>query len=295
MRRAAVIALIAACGQDARSPTEAADQGSAPAAVGNNHPHAAPNEVLIAATEFDMGPVDPITDPQVTVMRQHAQLGAFYIDRDPATNAEYRACMDAGACPPDCKAKHVCTGAMYDEIEAADADAATYPVATATWDGARAYCLWAGKRLPTEDEWERAARGASLSNARERTLAQASNEVDRPSRWSKAWLPRVGVHTADATDEGVRYMLTGVPELVARAGGGMFAAQSPVVRGNLSWGGRVSTTFTRLGFNYPYPAWARDEGAYGGFRCARSDDPNSPSPKFFSDRQRLLGGREAAR
>lgn len=294
MRRAAVIVVIAACGQDARIPSEGADQAAVPIFVGTSRPHAAANEAFISSSEFDMGPTEAINDPQVILMRQHARLSAFYIDRDPVTNGQYRACVDAGACPPDCKTKHVCTGAMYDEIDAADKDAASYPLATATWDGARAYCSWAGKRLPTEEEWERAARGASLSTARELTLVQTSNDGDRPARWSKAWLPRVGLPTADATDEGVRNMLTGVPELVSRADS-TFRAQVPVVRGNLSWGGRVSTTFTRLGMSYPYPAWARDEGTYGGFRCARSEDPNGISPTFFSERQHLLGGREVVR
>lgn len=117
MQRAAVIVVIAACGQDARAPSEATDHAPPTIRIGSSAPHAAPNEAFIASSEFETGPADPIADAQIIARRQHARLGAFYIDRDPVTNAEYLACIDAGACPPDCKAKHLCTGAMYDEIE----------------------------------------------------------------------------------------------------------------------------------------------------------------------------------
>ena len=108
MRRAAVIVVLAACGQDARIASQAADSAAAPAAVGSNHPQATPNEVMIASSEFDMGPIGPMPDPQVIVIRQHAQLRGFYIDRDPVTNAAYRGCVDAGACPPDCFCPRAC-------------------------------------------------------------------------------------------------------------------------------------------------------------------------------------------
>jgi formylglycine-generating enzyme required for sulfatase activity len=75
-------------------------------------------------------------------------LDAFYIDRTEVTNAQYRACVEAGACsqPHD-------TG-WYN-----DPNRAEHPVVYVDWNQANAYCRWAGKRLPTEAEWEKAARG----------------------------------------------------------------------------------------------------------------------------------------
>lgn len=76
-------------------------------------------------------------------------LEAFEIDRHEATQAEYKACVDAGACPE----VGVCAGTF-------DPDArADHPAICLSFEMAEAYCTWAGKQLPTEAQWEKAARG----------------------------------------------------------------------------------------------------------------------------------------
>ncbi|MFO0591975.1 MAG: SUMF1/EgtB/PvdO family nonheme iron enzyme [Polyangiaceae bacterium] len=79
--------------------------------------------------------------PQHTV-----EVSTFYIDRYEVTNKQYVACEDAGVCP-----KRIMPDKMFLHDD--------QPAVPVTWFGARAYCNWAGKRLPTEAEWEKAARG----------------------------------------------------------------------------------------------------------------------------------------
>lgn len=82
--------------------------------------------------------------PQQTIF-----IDAFNIDIYPVTNAQYKEFVDAtGHAPP----RHWENG-TYPE------GTADHPVTWVTWYDAQAYAEWAGKRLPTEFEWEKAARG----------------------------------------------------------------------------------------------------------------------------------------
>jgi formylglycine-generating enzyme required for sulfatase activity len=101
--------------------------------------------ILIPAGPFLMGSDEygPETPPHKVT------LDAFYIDKYPVTNAEYKRFVDAtGHKLPQHWQDHQCPEGRAD-----------HPVYMLNWYDAQAYAAWAGKRLATEAEWEKAARG----------------------------------------------------------------------------------------------------------------------------------------
>jgi formylglycine-generating enzyme required for sulfatase activity len=109
-------------------------------------------QVYVPAGEFKMGSALGYNEekPVHTVY-----LDAYWIDQTEVTNAMYAQCVRAGTCTLPAHVGLEPPASYYD-----DPLYANYPVIYVNWYQASAYCAWARRRLPTEAEWERAARGA---------------------------------------------------------------------------------------------------------------------------------------
>lgn len=125
--------------------------------------------VLIPAGEFLMGSDDRLPDEGP---KHKVNLSAYWIDVYEVTNEQYKAFIDAtGRRSP----AHF-TNRTYPPGKA------DHPVTEVTWHDADAYCAWAGKRLPTDQEWEKAARG---TDGRMFPWGNEfdSNKANTPQRW----------------------------------------------------------------------------------------------------------------
>jgi formylglycine-generating enzyme required for sulfatase activity len=107
--------------------------------------------VLIPAGEFTMGSDNENQDEKPA---RRVYLDNFYIDKFEVTNLLYKGCVDAEACEPP-KRNDSYTHIYYH----GSATFGYYPVIYVDWQMAQSFCQWRDARLPSEAEWEKAARG----------------------------------------------------------------------------------------------------------------------------------------
>jgi formylglycine-generating enzyme required for sulfatase activity len=239
---------------DAALPPADADPGAPPGPL-----------VALPASDDDMGCSLAFDDScaRDATPRHDVGLSAYQIDRHEVTQAEYQACVAAGACAPP--------RARFDPVGRAG-----YPVTDVSWDDAVAYCTHAQKRLPTEAEWEHAARGP---DELEYPWGDDAPDCTRATFLGCGGAPAaVESHTDDASAFGATEMAGNVAEWVADLYSATYYDETPrtdppgpaVGTERVIRGGSFASTAAGL-FAYvrgrASPALASAEV---GFRCAKS-------------------------
>lgn len=163
-------------------------------------------QLFIPAGSFLMGGLDVLRDAD-EIPEHQVILSAFWIDQVEVTNGMYSLCVEAGECRPPVQFSSDDRGDYFGNPEYVD-----YPVVHVAWLDADRYCRWAGRRLPTEAEWERAARGDDMrtypwgSEPPNPTIVNALNAVGDTTR--------VGSYADGASPFGVLDMAGNVWEWV---------------------------------------------------------------------------------
>jgi formylglycine-generating enzyme required for sulfatase activity len=153
--------------------------------------------VSVPGGAFTMGSATGPADEQPA---HRVEVAAFSIDKTPVTNRQFAEFLNAAG-PANAKKQR-----MYDMDDGdarihrkgtqwvADAGFEEHPVLEASWYGARDYCLWVGKRLPTEPEWEKAARG---TDGRRFPWGNAAADAKR-AQYGKGWRDTIAVGSLPA-------------------------------------------------------------------------------------------------
>jgi formylglycine-generating enzyme required for sulfatase activity len=234
--------------------------------------------VYVPPGEFTMGSETGDADEQPV---HNVWLSGFWIDRYEVTNAQYQRCVDAGSCKRPAPGKSETRERYFGDPTYND-----YPVLFVDSTDAEAYCLWLGKRLPTEAEWEKAASWDwrtetkftwPWGNTFDDSMVRDGDPGDTVS---------VGSHPKGASPYGVMDMAGNVLEWTADWYAADYYASSPesnpkgpsegygrVVRGGTWWDVDYDLRTTR---RKQEPVNARE--MYLGFRCVADEAPCTLSP-----------------
>ncbi len=265
--------------------TQSYTSGEADALLGEEEWRDVAWMISIPAGVFTMGSDDERTNEQ-NKPAHRVRTGAYKIDKFPVTQAQYAKFIAANhyRVPLNWKDGTIPRGL------------ALHPVTMVSWYNARDYCAWAGKRLPTEAEWEKAARG---TDSRRWPWGSVMHPENLNTYYKVGHTTPVNAFPHGASPYGVMDMAGNVQEWVANefepypgtaAKHEVFEARAIdpeyhrgseekerliyyVMRGG-SW---KSDPFSTYAYhrNYAMPNYASD---FFGFRCAMDDQPKEKTP-----------------
>lgn len=245
--------------------------------------------VLVPEGEFQMG-CDPAVDSYcewntVNLELLHTvYLDSYYIDKYEVTNSRYKTCVDSGTCTPPINPGSDTRNSYYGNPAYAD-----FPVIWVTWRQAAEFCEWEGKRLPTEAEWEKAARGGEDTRIYPWGNEPVTSEL---ANWSSDTV-EVGTFPQGASPYGVLDVVGNVSEWINDVYYERYYESSPTSNPpgpTESW---PYCTNSRMWRGAPYsitnyPFYSRVSSRQRndpeaatmklGFRCAKSMVPVPPTP-----------------
>jgi formylglycine-generating enzyme required for sulfatase activity len=148
-------------------------------------------QVYVPAGDFVMGAADNVAAQDWERPQHFVYLDGYWLDQTEVTTGQYNQCVVAGKCNEFAGSAALLRLFVGDKLLQID-----HPRIMVSWQDATDYCSWAGRRLPTEAEWEKGARGtdgrvypwgneeptcakANFKGCANSTLAVGSNQSDR--------------------------------------------------------------------------------------------------------------------
>lgn len=229
--------------------------------------------VLIEAGDYEVGTSDGSTTPIHGLPAGRAALAVYEIDAAEVTVSDYAACVTANGCDQ----AGLSSGALCNWMKGGRDN---HPINCVTFAQAEAYCAWEKKRLPTEQEWEVAARAGGVLRGldygegfRERLCLGSESADDAEPGAGELWTCPVDRAPEPPSKNNVLDMMGNVSEWTT---GRFCAHKAPhcaarVLRG-AAWGSDLYDTYQN---RWRAPgrggiAEGRRFPAQIGFRCARS-------------------------